>query len=250
MHSLKLGIICIIGLTLMLSCNKEENLSIISPPTSSSSFQILPLGDSRVEGHDTAFESYRYELWKKLKERGLDIDFLGSETDHRTYPDFQNGMFDPNHEGHGGARTDQVLERVNTLISSNPESIGNVVLLCAGGNDLLEAYSASSAISNINEIIDALQMANNSITIFIEKIAAGTTAFNHSNEVDLAEFESFNNLISDVAANQSTSISKVIVVDMSNLLDDSDYADDVHYNNSGAEKIARQYFMVMDNELF
>ena len=50
----------------------------------------------------------------------------------------------------------------------------NVVLLCIGGNDLLNGIDdPQTAIDNIHLIIDAIQNAHPDVTIFIEKIAPG-----------------------------------------------------------------------------
>ncbi len=223
-----------------LGCENDDDL-----PENIQLFQILPVGDSRVEGHETDFISYRYELWKLLKENNKDVDFFGSKLDERIYPDFQEISFDNNHEAKGGDRADQALERLDTLIANNPAIVGNIILLGIGGNDLVQGVSANNSIQNISSIIDKLQEVNNSVTIFIEKIAPGSTAFQESNAMNLSEYIAFNNAISNLAITKSTSESRVVVVDMSTILTDEDYADNVHYNQSGAQKIAIQYFEAM-----
>ena len=51
-----------------LSCNKEDEQE--AKPISTSINKILPLGASRVEGNRPDYESFRYELWKDLEEKG------------------------------------------------------------------------------------------------------------------------------------------------------------------------------------
>jgi lysophospholipase L1-like esterase len=223
-----------------LSCESEDDAS-----EGVEFFQILSIGDSRVEGHQTDFVSYRYELWKLLKSEGKGVDFSGNRIDERVYPSFQDIPFDSNHEGKSGDRSDEALERVDSLITNNPEMVGNVALLGLGGNDLVQGIPINNSIRHLNLIIDKLQETNSSITIFIERIAPGTTGFQDNNGLSQSEYVAFNNAIYNIAIAKTTSESKVIVVDMSTVLDDEDYADDVHYNQSGAEKIANQYFEAM-----
>lgn len=232
-------VLLIIASFTLLSCENDDLIE------EAKSFQILAIGDSRVEGHQTDFLSYRYELWKLLNEDDKNVDFFGNRIDQRVYPDFQEIPFDAQHEGKSGDRVDQVLERLDSLITAHPEMVGNVTLLGLGGNDLVQKIPLENSLRNLNLIIDKLQEANNSTTIFIEKIAPGTTSFQEDNSINESEYTAFNNAISNLAIIKSTLESRVIAVDMTTILTDGDYADDVHYNLSGAQKIANQYFEAM-----
>ncbi|MEP0264965.1 GDSL-type esterase/lipase family protein [Dokdonia sp.] len=233
-------VILLIASFIFLSCSNEDDL-----PEKIEFFQILSIGDSRVEGHETDFVSYRYELWKLLKSEDKDVDFLGTRIDERIYPNFQDTPFDTNHEGKGGDKTNEVLGRLDSLIVNNPDMIGNVALLGIGGNDLVQGVPVDNSLRYLNLIIDKLQETNASMTIFIEKIAPGTTSFQESSDLDQARYIAFNNAISDIAINKTTLLSRVVVVDMSAILTDEDYADNVHYNQLGAQKVANQYFDAM-----
>lgn len=230
---------------LLIGCSKEEPFPI------ETIYTITALGDSRVEGGPfPAFESFRYYLWQRLIDRGILFDFTGTRNDTKSYPEYNGQQFDPNHEGKLGDRTDQVLDRVTVIIDMAPETLGDVVLLSVGGNDLYQGISGSDAASNIALIVDKLQAHNSSITIFIEQIEDGTTQFNSTGVINATELEVFNNSIFNIASDKTTTTSTVIAVNMVNLLDDDDYADDLHYNASGAVKIANQYFMALENDLF
>ena len=59
-----------VGLLVISSCkndNPEPQVNV-----------IMPLGASRVQG-SPAYLSYRYDLWKKLRLNGYNIDFIGGE---------------------------------------------------------------------------------------------------------------------------------------------------------------------------
>jgi len=224
----------------LVSCEEDDG-----SVTTIQSFEILAIGDSRVEGHQTNFVSYRYELWKMLKENNKDVDFLGSRIDERIYPDFQEVPFDVNHEGKGGDVVGQTFARIDTLLTNTPETIGNVALIGLGGNDLIQDIPVDVSMRYLNLIISKLQEANASITIFIEQIAPGTTGYQENNIMGLEDYIRFNNAVAQLEILRSTPQSSVIVVDMSTILTDEDYADDVHYNESGAQKIANQYYEAM-----
>ena len=103
------------------------------------------------------------------------------------------------------------------------------------------------AIANINGIIDVLQAANPNVTIIMEQMAPGLSSIMTT---ELTNY--FTNLQQDtatIATQQSTANSRVIVVDMFTGFSDALLADDVHYNEAGAEFIATRYYNVLVNVL-
>ena len=76
--------ILVLGISLMMfnACDKDYD-STTPIPQSTSINKILPLGASRVEGARPEFESFRYELWKDLKENDWTFDFIGTQKDLR-----------------------------------------------------------------------------------------------------------------------------------------------------------------------
>ena len=102
----------LLGIILLLltfnSCNKGDDFSL--SPQSTSINKILALGASRVEGARPEFESYRYELWKSLKENNWIFDFIGTQTDVSSYPTFNHMYFDVDHEGRGGWTSGEILK--------------------------------------------------------------------------------------------------------------------------------------------
>ena len=55
-------------------------------------------------------------------------------------------------------------------------------------------------------------------------------------------FEKMQLEVLNIAENQTTEISQIIVVDMFTGFNDSLLADDVHYNNEGAKFVANRYY--------
>ena len=202
-------------------------------------FGLLIQFVSCKKGDDDGYESYRYELWKKCISNNYTIDFLGMQYDDGNYPDFNGFSFDRDHEGIGGIETEGVLDNIDEVLQQVNDF--NIVLLCIGGNDLLNGIDdPQTAIDNIHLIIDAIQNAHPDVTIFIEKIAPG------NNEIMTPEFQlkldEFNQLIAALAPIQTNANSNVIAVDMYTGFTENLLADDVHYNQEGALFIAERYF--------
>jgi len=235
-----------LGISFMMlsACNKNN---VTSPqPQSISINKILPLGASRVEGARPEFESYRYELWKHLKENNWTFDFIGTLSDEATYPTFTSDDFDIDHEGRGGWTSSEILDGLNGWL--NQTGSPDIVLFSSpGGNDILNGQNYNQTISNINAIIDALQANNPNITIIIEQSAQGRSDFMTS------EFtNAFNQMRQDVltiATDQTTTTSQIIAVDMFTGFNDTHLADEVHYNEAGAAFIATRYYNVLEEVL-
>lgn len=225
------------------ACDKDD--SNPKPPSNSIN-KIFPLGASRVEGARPAFESYRYELWKDLKENNWTFDLIGTQSDNATYPRFNSDNFDIDHEGRGGWTSGEILGGLNGWL--NQTGSPDIVLFSSpGGNDILNGQNYNQTISNINAIIDALQTNNPNVTIIIEQPAQGRSDF-----MTMEFTNAFNQMRQDVlsiSANQTTTESQVIAVDMFTGFNDSYLADEVHYNEAGAEFIATRYYNVLINVL-
>ncbi|MFK7787205.1 MAG: GDSL-type esterase/lipase family protein [Crocinitomicaceae bacterium] len=233
-----------LSILMLIACEKDDNTD--PKPQSNSINKILPLGASRVEGSRPEFESYRYELWKDLKENDWTFDFIGTQSDEATYPAFNSMSFDIDHEGRSGSTSGEILNGLNDWL--NQTGSPDVVLFSSpGGNDILDGQNYGQTISNINAIIDALQTDNPNVTIIIEQPAQG-----HSNFMTTEYINAFNQMRQDVltiATDQTTTNSQVITVDMFTGFNDSHLADEVHYNEAGAEFIATRYYNVLVNVL-
>lgn len=232
----------IFGLSLLIlnACEKDDDTN--PKPQSNSINKILHLGASRVEGARPEFESYRYELWKDLKENDWTFDFIGTQSDEAMYPAFNTMNFDIDHEGRIGWTSGQILNGLNDWL--NQTGSPDIVLFSSpGGNDILDGQDYNQTISNINGIIDVLQTNNPSVTIIIEQPAQGRSDF-MTPELTNA----FNQMRQDVltiAAEQTTINSQVIAVDMFTGFNDTYLADEIHYNEAGAEFVAIRYYNVL-----
>ena len=235
-----------LGLSIFIfnACDKDDETT--SKPQSTSINKILPLGASRVEGARPEFESYRYQLWKDLKENNWTFDFVGTRSDEASYPTFNNENFDMDHEGRGGFTSSEILEGIGRWLSQTG-SPGIVLFSSPGGNDALEGLPYEDAVQNINGIIDIIQADNPNVTIFIEQMAPGRADV-MTPELTLY-LEQLQQEVLTIASNKSTSTSQVIAVDMFTGFNDTHLADEVHYNEAGAEFIATRYYNVLESVL-
>jgi lysophospholipase L1-like esterase len=233
------GILCCIAFV-ALSCNKEEEQE--AKPISTSINKILPLGASRVEGNRPDFESFRYELWKDLKENGWTFDFIGTQSDMADYPSLNSLDFDIDHEGIGGWTSAQILQALpNNLQETGAPDF--VLFSSPGGNDALLGLPFNEAIDNINSIIDVLQNSNPNITIIIELMAPGHSSMMTSELTNY--FEQLQQGVLTICGEQTSSNSSVVALDMYTGFSDAYLADDVHYNTSGADFIADRYYTIL-----
>ncbi len=82
----------------------------------------MPLGDSitvggHIDGTPPLNErtGYRQKLWQLLQAAGYNVDFVGSQVAGEAVPNF-----DPDNEGHGGWRDDQIAANVYAWLQANP----------------------------------------------------------------------------------------------------------------------------------
>lgn len=226
------------------ACAKKDNdpTPITNTTASANATKVLPLGASRVEGARPDYESYRYELWKLFVDNNKDVDFIGILKDAASYPAYKNLSFDTDHEGRGGATSGQILEALNESISKLGSSPDIVLLSSPGGNDALQNLSFDQAVQNVNAIVDLLQKNNPQVTIIIEQSAPPLSTANPAITTYLGQM---NTEVNKIATAKTTSSSKIMIVDMATGFGDAMLADDVHYNEAGAQFIASRYYSVL-----
>ena len=237
-------LIYIFSTFISFSCVNEEYTTEINSfyTASTSDNKIMPLGASRVDTNRPYFESYRYELWKLLLSSELEFDYVGTQNDSSDYSEYLGETFDVDHEGRGGWTAEGILSEINTWLDNT--DIPDIVLFSApGGNDALGGVDYNTIISNVNSIIDILQERNPNITIIIEKPAPVHSSLMTGYINDY--FVQLENDIEDLCLNQTTSYSQVTYVDMFTDFIDDYLADDLHYNQDGAQFIANKYYEVL-----
>jgi len=127
--------------------------------------RILPLGDSVTQGGLVGRPeyTYRYPLYYMLKERGYDIDFVGSTNkglqEGAVWPDRNGIPFDLDHEGHYGWKTAEVRDHLEQWMTTYPAP-PDIVLLQLGSNDIDAPDFEAAAIAPLKDIIAMVRTKN------------------------------------------------------------------------------------------
>ncbi len=229
------------------------------------SWKIVAIGDSITQSN-LLHQSYRYELWKRLVDSGVDFDLVGTQTDNSNAcvtsdggvacennrlpdgtsqvarPPYKGRNFDPHHEGYWGRTAGQVL----TLLRGNLPALKglglapDIALVHLGTNDLLlgsgtTQNKAANAINGLEGIIDELRAQNPRVTIIIAQIIPFSG--------DSGEVPILNSLIDKLDESKAQAGSPIIIVDQYSGFDlNSDTFDGIHPDDSGEQKIASKFF--------
>jgi lysophospholipase L1-like esterase len=190
-----------------------------------SATRIMPLGDSITDGYGIP-GGYRIDLWREVKDSGIDVDFVGS---------LQNGptsLGDRDHEGHTGWRIDQIQASVDGWIRAYQP---NVVLLLIGTNDILRQYRVPAASERLGSLIDRIYTLRPATKIVVSTIppTANMTA-----NVQIA---SYNAAVRKVVRTRAAARRPIWFVDGCGRFTSADLADGVHPNAAGYRKLAHAW---------
>jgi len=212
---------------------------------------ILCLGDSITQSADV-YCGYRYPLWKKLVDLGIEFDFVGSmkeryfEDPSGQCPDYKGRKFDRDHEGHWGWQADHILGTQKDF----PEGSGSgnltvwlkeytpdIVLLHLGHNDAGMGETPKQMANELEQVILILRKDNPNVSILLAKVIPTAKPLWNSRLAVL------NAEIDGIAGKMSIPASRVIVVDFTkgfNPIEDT--MDRTHPNSMGSEKMAQKWF--------
>ncbi len=198
--------------------------------------RIMPLGDSITRGKNFTW-SYREDLVGLLDADQCRYDMVGTQhgADRTpTPPPPTPGLFDKDHEGHGGFRTDQIDTEINNYL---PGNVPDVVLIHLGTNDITQGSDLNQSKEFLRSIITKLRAANPDVTIYLAQIIKRAPSFD-------ATIATYNGLMSDLAAEEDTVQSPVILVDHETGYDNSvhNQADELHPNDVGDALISDNWF--------
>jgi lysophospholipase L1-like esterase len=205
--------------------------------------RIMPLGDSITRGwYGSAYYwGYRKPLYDSLTNAGYEFDFVGSRTD---------GVFpDPNHEGHDGWRTDEILNGRSSDPNAGklqywlPVHQPDVVLLHIGTNDITQGYHDANKVNDILNVIDDYEVNyNRHVTVVLALMINRRIDSPSTKRLQTTQFNADVNII---ASNRIANGDDIIIVDMESALNYDigvDMADEVHPNDNGYAKMAAVWY--------
>jgi len=194
--------------------------------------RIMPLGNSITQG-DVEFGSYRRPLWHMLNKLGYNVDFVGSTRLH--YPRHEPLIpdYDMDHEGHRGWRVEHILARIE---GEAELEVPDIVLIHLGTNDIFHHQENPGTVEELRRIILRLRELNPQIRILLAQIIP------IDDKILFGEVEKLNALLPALAADLSTPLSPVILVDQFTGFDPGeDTYDGVHPNKKGNIKMAERW---------
>ncbi|MFW6255449.1 MAG: GDSL-type esterase/lipase family protein [Candidatus Sumerlaeota bacterium] len=207
--------------------------------------RILPLGDSITQGgkKDREEYTYRWPLFKMLKDEGYNFDFIGSMDKglHKDaeWPEHKGEKFDMDHEGHYGWKTDKVRENLAEWMKSYPAP-PDIVLIHLGTNDQKAGDYENKIAKPLKQIIEMLREKNPEVVVLV-----GHLNFTGGKAVEIRE------IVQKMIDETTTEKSPVIAVhhyegfNANPQHPETDTFDWAHPNPSGQEKMAKKWFEAM-----
>ncbi|KAJ5175389.1 CAZyme family CE3 [Penicillium canariense] len=181
--------------------------------------RILPLGASITLGYQsTDHNGYRKVLRQQLRYAGWQVEMIGS---------LRNGtMHDNHHEGHFGARIDQLENKTEAAISQQP----NLILINLGTNDAVQNYHVGTAGMRMDQLISKLYDSIPGTTIILSTLLPNTKQPHLVEEI--------NDQYRDLAALRRASKDRLVLADMSDFIKLSELVDGTHPDDDGYRSMA------------
>lgn len=203
--------------------------------------RILPLGNSITQA-DNEHLSYRYVLWTRLVDLGIEVDFVGSTREHfggtPSYPSHAGRSFDPDHEGHWGWRADHILAGRGS--GGLAQWLGlydaDIVLMHLGTNDVFAGQDEAETLDELTQIVMQLRSDNPEVAILWALLIP-------TEDADIAaSIASLNTQAAAVARALDSSESPVRVVDLNQGFDAAAWTyDGVHPSLVGETWMAERW---------
>lgn len=206
--------------------------------------RILCIGDSITQGGraDRDEYTYRWPLFKMLKDAGVNFDFIGSRqkglSAEAKWPDVNGVPFDADHEGYYGAKTATVRDHLREVLPTLPPA--DIVLIHLGTNDQNAEDYPAAVVEPLTDIIAQLRMRNPKVVVLI-----GHLNFNDGAALKIRPH------VETMAAKLNTPGSPVITVhhykgwNEKAGTPDADTFDWAHPNPQGQRKMAKAWFDAM-----
>ncbi|PVI04656.1 carbohydrate esterase family 3 protein [Periconia macrospinosa] len=152
----------LLSLTAALPSQQRSVNNAVSPRADK--IRIMPMGASIVE--TTCWRAY---LWQKLQNAGItNIDFVGGQSGPATCT--LNGApvsFDPNNEGHSGARATEYAAGGNLTRWLNAQKPVDIIMIHLGTNDMASHYSVSDTIKAYDTLLSEMRASNPAMKIIV-----------------------------------------------------------------------------------
>ncbi len=226
--------------------------------------RIMSLGDSITRGSGSGYGNYRRPLQSLLTQGGYKFQFVGSSTEqslnyHGADPEQTFAPYQPEHEGYGGFRIEQISGDApakddggvsypglsHVLAAGKPD----VILLMLGTNDVNQAFDpggpgygggtgfAADAAGRLDALVDRLYQDIPDLTLVIAAIPPLRDPARDE------KAHAYNALLPQIVAAHKKRGQNIRLVDMHAGLTGADLSPDgVHPGTVGYDKMARLWY--------
>ena len=220
----------------LATAQSTKSIDIIVTHGGTARTAVMPLGDSGTLGaysaSDLGIGGYRAPLWSRLTQEGYAVDFVGSV----------NGPapagVDPDHEGHGGWRIDDLADSIDGWLGTSKPDI---ILLMAGANDIIQGYGVNTAMSRMSTLLGKIFTDRpNAVALLGSLWWVPTPNFYN---YDINQIQDMNSRLPGLVAKYAQQGRTIELVDQYNLgWVAADFgADQIHPNANGYAKMAQPW---------
>jgi lysophospholipase L1-like esterase len=210
--------------------------------------RILPLGDSITWGWASSNAGYRTTLRGLLEAAGVEFQYVGTASDFPgDLPQDQR-----HHEGHPGWVITRGSSGRDGLTDHLPMWLGpsgvtpDVVLLMIGTNDVDLDYDLGHAKERLETLVSMITgsggLAPQARLLLAQVTRVVDAEHDALDPVKDARAVSYNQGVAELVAEHRARGESVQLVDMHSALEPADFADWVHPNDTGYQKMAHAWF--------
>jgi lysophospholipase L1-like esterase len=209
--------------------------AVFALPGFADPLRIMPVGDSITYGSG-APGGYRNRLYQLLNTAGLNPDFIGTQTGNgvATLPD-------PDHQGHGGWRIDQIEANLDAWLATLPDP--DFVLLLIGTNDFGQGVDIARAIDRLDLLLGRIARARPTATVLVSNLLERGEP--HNGNIQTL----FNPFLPDRVAAHAAAGRDIWLTDLRAAVPLADMPDNLHPNQTGYDKMADAWFAAVTNAL-
>ncbi|PSB19819.1 hypothetical protein C7B76_06740 [filamentous cyanobacterium CCP2] len=201
--------------------------------------KIMPLGDSITAGeHKTepVPGSYRIRLWERFQTEGLNIDFVGSQSNGPA------ALGDKDHEGYPGRTIEAIrgiITRNNTLETYQPDVI--TLMIGANDTDSIRLERLDEMLADLGNLIDTIAVRAPQTQLVVGSITPVTPALRGTYRNQLTQ--DYNYRLSSFVEGKAAQGKKVSFADIGRKISISDMnSDGLHPTAAGYDKLGDAWF--------
>jgi len=206
------------------------------------SITIMPLGDSLTEGYThgaTSPGGYRAALWEQLQSKHPNSLYVGSLRENPS----SVANFDPDHEGHAGAKAYKVAELVDSQVAAYAP---DYVLLMSGTNDMWESDNEAAFYMRVT--LDKIMESENLQHTYV---IVSSIPDIYLNDPELrARIVQYNNELAAIVATWKAAGKNIGFIDINRMLTESYFtypeSDFFHPDANGYNVMADVWFDALD----